>query len=390
MSTEKKNLLRIEPSQKRALALATIVALFVGILFLKSYLMLIIVAAIVAFLFDPVYKWLLLRKVNSGTAVVLTFFSTLLAIIIPLSIVLIITTAQINHLVQSIGSGSYSVDVTEIGTNLINRINTLLVNQGLSYQLNQAEVVASFTRVVQGFGTKMLQSIASSATGIFGFITAAIIYIYVFFSLLKNQKAIIDTTSALNPLGDRISELYLYRMGAMTKAMVRGQFIIASCQGLVSAIGLAIAGLPELFFFFLVLLTVMSIIPLGAGIITIPIGAIMILTGNIPGGILVIANHLIIVTNIDNILRPKLVPKDARLDPALTMLSVFCGLAAFGFPGIVVGPVLMIVITTTIQMFLEVYRDMDALDESTYKDRDSFWKQLKKKSIRRKQRTYTP
>lgn len=382
-AAEKTSLLKVTPPQKRALAIATIVAMFVCVLFLKQYLMLIVVAAIVAFLFDPVYKWLLSKNFKPGTAVVLTFFITLLSVIIPLSLVLLITTAQLNHLVQSIGSGQYSVDAGKIGTNIITTVNELLTKWGLSYQLNQAEITTNITKAVQSFGTQLLQSVASSVTGIFGLITTAIIYIYVFFSMLKNQKAIVDTATALNPLGDRISKLYLHRMGSMTKAMVRGQFIIAFCQGLASAIGLAIAGLPQLFFFFLVLLTVMSIVPLGAGIITIPIGIVMILTGNVSGGILVIANHLIIVTNIDNVLRPKLVPKDARLDPALTMLSVFGGLAAFGFPGIVVGPVLMIVIMTTIQMFLEVYRSMEALDESKDPKKAGLWKQLKS-TVRRK------
>ena len=153
-------------------------------------------------------------------------------------------------------------------------------------------------------------------------------------------------------------------MGAMTKATVRGQFIIALCQGLESAAILAVAGLPNLFFFFALLLTVMSVIPLGAGIITIPIGIAMILMGNVSGGILVIANHLLIVTNIDNIMRPRLVPKEARLDAALMMLSVFSGLAFFGFVGIVLGPVLMIVIVTTLQMFMEVFRDTESLSKA--------------------------
>ncbi len=106
------------------------------------------------------------------------------------------------------------------------------------------------------------------------------------------------------------------------------------------------------------ILTVLSIIPLGGGIIVIPIGIIMILLGNIWQGALILAGHFLIVTNEDNILRPKLVPDEARLDPALTLLSVFSGLAFFGFIGIVVGPVIMILIVTTIEVYMEVFRDI--------------------------------
>jgi len=63
-----------------------------------------------------------------------------------------------------------------------------------------------------------------------------------------------------------------------------------------------------------------------------------------------------VVTNIDNVLRPILVPKEARLDPALMLLAVFSGIAMFGFWGIVLGPVLMIIIVTTISVYLAVYK----------------------------------
>jgi predicted PurR-regulated permease PerM len=61
-------------------------------------------------------------------------------------------------------------------------------------------------------------------------------------------------------------------------------------------------------------------------------------------------------------LRPFLVPRDARLNPALMLLSVFAGIAMFGAWGIVIGPVLMILIVTTVDVYLAVYKGVE-LDE---------------------------
>jgi predicted PurR-regulated permease PerM len=149
----------------------------------------------------------------------------------------------------------------------------------------------------------------------------------------------------------------------MTKGMVKGQFIIAFLQGLTDASLLAAGGLSDLFFFFLILLTAFSIIPLGGGVIAIPIGVVMLLTGHVWQGLLVIIGHIIIVTNIDNVLRPKLVPKDAKLDGALTILAVFAGIKIFGFLGIVIGPVLMIIITTTVKVFIDVFHSNKLVQE---------------------------
>jgi hypothetical protein len=70
----------------------------------------------------------------------------------------------------------------------------------------------------------------------------------------------------------------------------------------------------------------------------------------------VVVFHVVVVTSIDNILRPFLVPRSAHLNAALMLLSVFAGLRMFGFWGIVLGPVLMIIIVTTIGVYLAVYK----------------------------------
>ena len=69
--------------------------------------------------------------------------------------------------------------------------------------------------------------------------------------------------------------------------------------------------------------------------------------------------HLLFVTNIDNFLRPVLVRRDARLNSALMLLAVFAGIAMFGPWGIVIGPVLMILIVTTIDVYLAVFKGVE-------------------------------
>src|SRR6201999_935726 len=98
----------------------------------------------------------------------------------------------------------------------------------------------------------------------------------------------------------------------------------------------------------------------------------MIFYGNVFGGAFVILWHLIVVTNLDNFLRPILVPRDARLNPALMLLAVFAGIAMFGPWGIVIGPVLMIVIVTTIDVYLAVYKGVE-LEEPVNEDDKPGW-----------------
>jgi predicted PurR-regulated permease PerM len=176
--------------------------------------------------------------------------------------------------------------------------------------------------------------------------------------MLIHKQKLVQLIRQLNPLGEHITDMYLSKMAAMVKGTVNGQFVIALCQGLAGAISIYLGGFHEGFFVFFLILTLLSVVPLGSGIITIPFGLGMILFGNIWGGVFVVLWHIIVITNIDNILRPILVPPAARLDPALMLLAVFAGINMFGFWGLVIGPVLMILIVTTIKVYLAVFRQV--------------------------------
>lgn len=341
----------ITESQKKALAVATIIALVGGAFFLEPYFSLIAFASILAFMFNGIYHRFERRWQNPNRSSFVTLIIAMLTLIIPAALVIAVSIKQVDHLADSIDSSTVTTYINEA----VDGVNQTLSKVGIDYTLNQESVTNALEEPLKNLGESTLQSIPGLFSSFFNFFSVAIIFFFVFLSLLKNQRALVRTAHALNPLGREISQLYLQKIAAMTKAMVRGQFIIATAQGFTDAALLAIAGLPELFFFFFLLLTALSIIPLGGGIVAIPIGILMILTGNVWGGLIVIVGHLVIVTNIDNVLRPQLVPKEAKLDSALTLLSVFAGLKMFGFLGIVIGPVIMILIVTTIRVYEEVH-----------------------------------
>jgi len=134
--------------------------------------------------------------------------------------------------------------------------------------------------------------------------------------------------------------------------MVFGTFIVGAVQGMLGAMFLTIAGVPYPIFW-AVILTVLSFIPLGGGILTVPIGIIELLLGNIWQGLFILATHFIVVTNIDNVLRALLVSKKAQLPSILTLFAAFAGIRFFGAIGVIFGPIIMVLIMTTIQIYNE-------------------------------------
>lgn len=344
-------------SQKRALAIATVIALLFGAYFLRGYFILIVVAAVVAYLFDPLYEWLRTRF-SAGLSATLTLFAALAIVIIPISGAVAIGVVQITTMVRSVADWVGKTDLSTLGDRTLRVVNELLDRVPFlkSTEITPEQLQHWVVTFAQRAGEWGLHFLQGAAGGLFGGLTAAIIFLYVFISLLVNGDDLRLLIRRLNPLGEEATDLYLAKMAAMVRGTVRGQFVIALAQGIAGAISIYLAGFHDGFFIFAILLSALSVIPLGGGIVTIPFGIGLALFGNVIGGIFVIAFHIIVVTNIDNVLRPILVPKEAKLDSALMLLSVFAGITMFGFLGIVIGPVVMIVIVTTISVYLWVYQ----------------------------------
>ncbi|MCW1960144.1 MAG: AI-2E family transporter [Mycobacterium sp.] len=373
-------------TQKRALAIVTGIALLFGAYFLRRYFMLIVIAAIVAYLFTPVHNRLK-TKLNGGLATTLTVLIALGTVVIPIIGVISLATVQISHMLIGVADWAKTADLNALGDKAIATVNQLL--QKLPFQtptITLDSLRSNVGKIAQTIGEWLLRTISGAAGGAIGFITSAIIFLYVLISFLVNKAELLTLIRRLNPLGEEVTDLYLAKMGAMVKGTVKGQFIIAVIQGTLGAVSIYIAGFHDAFFIFAIFLSALSVIPLGSGIVTIPFGIGMMLFGNIAGGLFVVLFHIFGITNVDNFLRPILVPKEARLDPALMLLSVFSGIAMFGFFGIILGPVLMILIVTTISVYLSVYKGVEMQDQSAEPgdDKKRFGKRRKGKAKKEK------
>lgn len=363
-------------TQRRSLAVATVVVILFGAYFLRGYFILVVVAAVAAYLFSPLYVRLN-RRIGTGLSASVTLLAAVAAVIVPLSLFVFLAVVQITTMVERVAEWVSRTDLSTLGDRALQFVNDLLDRVPyVDTTITPQSLQGSMTKVAQEAGQWLLGLLQGAAGGVFGAVTALILFVYVFISLLVNRDRVVTIIRQLNPLGEETTDLYMAKMGAMVKGTVMGQFVIAVCQGVAGAASIYLAGFHQGFFLFAVLLSALSVIPLGSGIVTIPFGIGMILFGNVLGGVFVILFHLIVVTNIDNFLRPILVPRQARLDPALMLLAVFSGISMFGAWGIVIGPVLMIVIVTTIIVYLSVYKDVPMQrpeDDEKPKRRNPFW-----------------
>ena len=88
-------------TQKRALAVITVIALLVGAYFLRGFFVLIVVAAVFAYLFTPLYERLR-RRLSTGLSATITLLAAVLMVAVPIAGIVFLAIVQITHMVNAV------------------------------------------------------------------------------------------------------------------------------------------------------------------------------------------------------------------------------------------------------------------------------------------------
>jgi len=134
-------------------------------------------------------------------------------------------------------------------------------------------------------------------------------------------------------------------------ASVTSTLAIAVIQAVIAGATFAILGIPGAVLWgamigFLALLPVM-----GATLVWLPAAVWLILSGSVTKGVILLLVGALILANVDNVIRPLLLSGKSQVSTPVLMISLLGGLSAFGFIGIVIGPLVAALLTALIQSY---------------------------------------
>ena len=136
-----------------------------------------------------------------------------------------------------------------------------------------------------------------------------------------------------------------------TYSNVLGQGLIAVVQGSLVSIGFLIFDIPDAFFWG-VISTFLSFLPIiGAPFVFIPAACIQLAYGHTTAGWGLLIWGLVLITNIDNVIRFALAKKIAHTHPIITVIGVIIGIPVFGILGLVFGPLLLSYFIITLRIY---------------------------------------
>lgn len=250
----------------------------------------------------------------------------------------------------------------------------LLVNRAQSVNLEPSELIKTIQHLIdlihEKVGYDILSSdnltiVTSKITGvaqilvgqISSFLINSFVLLFVLYFMLLGGKKMESYVYDILPFRNKNKKEVIGSAKVMVTSNAIGIPLLALIQGFIAMIGYIIFGTPDpvIFAFLTCFATILPLV--GTALIWFPLAAYLALTGNWTGGIGLAIYALVVISNVDNVIRFLLQKKLADTHPMVTIFGVVLGLSLFGFWGVIFGPLLLSLFLLCFDMFKRDYID---------------------------------
>lgn len=331
---------------------------------ISPFVNIILISLVIVQIFYPFYRWFLKKTKNKGLSTTLSVITSLLFFIIPVILLSILIFRQIEGLITSQSFIKFIENsIKYLNNEFINNLNQIFSNIGIGdtiinpIDLNLLNLSDTITEIGKNLGN-FLFSFLNQFVGVLFSLFLIIISLIFIFPKYENLEKVI---SKFSPLDDKLDFLLVRKFKATTKGVIKGSFAVAFVQSTAVIIPMIILGVEAPLFLWLIMF-LLSIIPVGSGLVWGPVGLFMISNGlntantiDIFLGIGLIAYSAIIINVIDSALRPRLMRNTVNLHPLVVIFSVIGGIYSFGILGIIYGPLIMVFFISIMSIYRHRY-----------------------------------
>ncbi len=326
-----------------ALALVTILCFSL----LRPFAYPIFWAAVIAAISYPLYQRLYTFFHHQNLASVMTLTIVTIIILIPLTTIGTLLIRESINLYGLINNPDSPINTT-IQTTIDFFKNSAFSQIIRDNQPFLSEKISEFAKT--GLST-VFTTLTNLTQNSVTFVVMFVLMLYTLFFFLRDGEGMLKKMMHIFPLGDKYEVLLYKKFTSTASAAIKGTLVIGGIQGTLGAILFSIVGIQGALIWGIIM-AFFSIVPAaGSSLVWLPAGIILLLTGNIWQGILVLIVGGLIISTIDNFIRPILVGKDTQMHPALILFSTLGGIALFGISGFVIGPI----IASLFLAFWEIY-----------------------------------
>lgn len=297
-------------------------------------------ALVAAILFAPVNHHLLRRfPERRNTAALMTLLLIVALVIIPAIILGIALTQEASVFYERIQSGQINIPALfeRFQASLPGWATSVLDRLGLTSFADARDMLSA--SIARSFRTLASQALLIGQSAFGAFVTLGIM-LYLTFFLLRDGDRLAPRLEEAAPLRAADYRALTSQFVTVIRATIRGSIVVALIQGLIGGIVFGLLGIQGALLWG-VLMGFFSLFPaIGTGLVWVPVAIYLLATGSLwQGGVLVFCG-LFVIGMVDNLLRPVLVGREARMPDYVVLISTLGGLETFGINGFVIGPVI--------------------------------------------------
>jgi len=326
-------------SVAKIITLCIFAALIVtSFLILKPFISAILTALVLAYIFRPIH--LKLNKIIKKPTLSAFLVSLLVFIILVVLGAVILNVAA----KQMINFYAYtqSTDIIAPIKAVLAKITDSSFSMQISYLLDTG---------LKNATSYMVNYFSSLILDLPVIIIQLIVTFFVMFYFMRDADIIGKYIRSILPFEEHTKEKFFTRFSEITSGVIYGTIIVGLIQGIVAGIGYFLFGVQGAFLLMLMSI-ILSVFPIGPWLIWLPTGVNLLIHGKTNEGIGLLLFGLIIVSYIDNVVRPYFVGRKAKMRGAIVLIGMLGGISLFGIIGVIVGPIIL----DYLLIFLEFYR----------------------------------
>ena len=328
---------------------------------LQPFLMQLLWAGLLAAILHPFHRRLSARFNNRPTASsAVISFGGALGIIIPVSILATVFTRQAGELL-----GKLQVAANQRHIEGLSDVLALPAVQGVLGQLQETagvhpdQVIEWATSGAQKGIQFLLGAGGNVFVGALGAIGNFLFVVFFLFFFLRDGAKAVSTVAHLIPMPPaRRGELFA-TLSTTAQAVVLGTLLTAAVQGTLVGIGFAMAGLPSAIVFGVLAMICSPIPMIGTALVWVPAAGALFLQGRPGWAVFMLVWGVLVVSMVDNILRPLLISGKSGVPTLLVFAGVLGGLASFGSVGMFIGPLILTLVVALIRYADELARQRE-------------------------------
>jgi predicted PurR-regulated permease PerM len=242
---------------------------------------------------------------------------------------------RIEHRIPELSKG------TEIDLSSLPWLDSSLAWLDANTSVSLAQLQGWFTEGLQRLLQVLVKSGGSAVMSALGTAVSFVVMLFVLFFVLRDGPALARQVVRMLPIEQRRRTLLWQHLSDVTRAVFLGIGLTALAQGALLGVGFWIAGLPSPLVFG-VIGVILALIPMvGPALLWVPAAIWLAIQGHHGYAIFLALWGAVVVSLVDNLLRPLLISGRAEVPTLAVFVGVMGGLAAFGFIGLFVGPIVL-------------------------------------------------